>query len=573
MPFYFDKRDRDLLTIVNRVLSRSTPGTAGKKGLFPWFHPHGIKELAETRGLRIAYAVIHLLESLEAGDIEDRLNALRSLRDEVRHASAGSMPKNAARVLLSIMKDLVRAHGNEVDQLKLAHDFRRVASGKPSIVRKMLRRYHLLEMPEAWNQLAFDDHVHDINTKGRKSASHLIMDAWIKGIRRLRVIYYNFIDSPSAAELIEAAQIMGVDIRIGIEFSARFRDKYIQLIWVPRGFSDAQSFLCFLAEEPVRQLMDQGREVTRYRQRYVLNILDAFNRIHRPVINADMGLDFPELDAGQFLRYVRPGQPSILHLAKYIHHQLLPLMAVKVDHLRAACETADEGPRAHMARIVERMNALDSETIAEQFLRPSVNPEIPNPNQVVEDEKAPPLLHLTPRQLLGRVAGLHTGYRVTLNLTDLLPEDVVELLYDCEGLISRLEIFNLKDYTTGKTGHIEAISELQLALNESNAVHLKRVIRRIIGQLATAKPFPGKTERIEKLGIILHDISAFTAMYSAVHLKPRIGSDSTGHSTRMHGMGLAILDTLPRAARLWHRPRFRLQSTTHRKRKIRLFVT
>ena len=138
LSLFFDKRDRDLLKIVNGVLSRSTPAIIRKKGLFPWFHPHGIKELAETRGLRIAYAVIHLLESLEAGDLEDRLNALRSLRDEVLHASAGSLPKNAARVLLSIMKDLIRAHGNEIEQLKLAHDFRRVARGKPSIVRKML---------------------------------------------------------------------------------------------------------------------------------------------------------------------------------------------------------------------------------------------------------------------------------------------------------------------------------------------------------------------------------------------------------------------------------------------------
>jgi hypothetical protein len=549
LSLFFDKRDRDLLKIVNGVLSRSTPDIIGRKGLFPWFHPHGIKELAETRGLRIAYAVIHLLESLEAGDIEDRLNALRSLRDEVLHASAGTLPKNAARVLLSIMKDLVRAHGNEIEQLKLAHDFRRVASGKPSIVRNMLRRYHLLEMPESWNQLSFDDHVHDINTKGRKSASHLIMDAWIKGIRRLRVIYYNFIDPPSAAELMEAAQIMGVQIRIGIEFSARFRDKYIQLIWVPRGFSEAQTFLCFLAEERVRQFMDQGREVTRYRQRYVLSILDAFNRNHRPGINAAMGLDMPPLDPGGFLAFVRPGQPSILHLAKYIHHQLLPLMVHKVDDLRAACEGADESHRVDMAALVERMNDLDSETIAHQFLRPAANPDIPDPNQVHDDPDTPELLHLSPRQLLERVTSMRTGYRVTLNLTDLLPEDVVEILYDCEGLISRLEIFNLKDYTTGKTCYIEEISELQLAINEGNAINLKRVIRRIIGRLATARPFPGKTERIEKLGIILHDISAFTAMYSSMHLKPRIGSDSTGHSSRMYGMGLAILDTLPPGAR------------------------
>ncbi|BBO68122.1 hypothetical protein DSCA_20520 [Desulfosarcina alkanivorans] len=549
MSFLFDKRDRDLLKIVNDVVRGSSTTTIGKKGLFPWFHPHGIKELAETRGLRIAYAVIHLLESLEAGDLEDRLNALRALRDEVLHASAGTMPKNAARVLLSIMKDLVRSHGREIEQLKLAHDFRRAATGKPSIVRKMLHRYHLLEMPEAWNQLSFDDHVHDINTKGRKSASHLIMDAWIKGIRRLRVIYYNFIDPPSAAELIEAAQIMGVDIRIGIEFSARFRERYIQLIWVPRGFSDAQSFLCFLAEEPVRRLMDQGREVTRYRQRYVLKILDAFNRVHRLAINTTFGLDMPVLDASAFLRFVRPGQPSILHLAKYIHTRLLPLMEARVDGLRAACEGADATQQEEMASMVDQMNTLDSETIVRRFLRSSANPGIPDPNQVHDDPDTPEMLTLTPRQLLGRVSGLHTGYRVTLNLTDLAPEDVVEILYDCEGLISRLEIFNLKDYTTGKACHIEEISELQLAFNEGNTINLKRVIRRIIGRLATARPFPGKAERIEKLGIILHDISAFTAMYPPMHLKPRIGSDSTGHSSRLYGMGLAILDTLPPIAR------------------------
>jgi hypothetical protein len=549
LSLFFDKRDRDLLKIVNDVLSRSTPYTLGKKSLFPWFHPHGIKELAETRGLRIAYAVIHLLESLEAGNLEDRLNALRSLRDEVLHAAAGSLPKNAARVLLSIMKDLVRAHGSEIEQLKLAHDFRRVASGKPRIVRKMLRRYHLLEMPEAWNQLSFDDHVHDINTKGRKSASHLIMDAWIKGIRRLRVIYYNFIDPPSAAELLEAALIMGVEIRIGIEFSARFRDKYVQLICVPRGFSDAQSFLCFLAEEPVKQLMDQGREVTRYRQRYVLKILDAFNRVHLPAINAALELDMSLLDAGAFLMFVRPGQPSILHLAKYIHNQLLPPMKRELERLRTACTDADEDQRAQMALRVQRMNDLDSETIVREFLRPAANPEIPDPNLVHDDPDTPELLYLTPRQLLDRVTGLRTGVRVTLNLTDLLPEDVVEVLYDCEGLITRLEIFNLKDYATGKTCHTEEISEIQLAINEGNAINLKRAIRRIISRLATARPFPGKAERIEKLGIILHDISAFTAMYTVNHLKPRIGSDSTGHSSRMYGMGMAIMDTLPASVR------------------------
>ena len=329
MSLLFDKRDRDLLEIVNGFLSTTTPDAIGRKNLFPWFHPHGIKELAESHGLRIAYAVVHLLRSLKTGMIEDRLNALRSLRDEILNASAGSMPKNAARLLLSIMKELVRAYGNEPAQLRLAHDFRRVAGGKPSIVRKMLERYDLLEMPEEWNQLTFDDHVHDIHTKGRKSASHLIMDAWIKGIRRLRVIYYHYIDPASAAELMEAARIMGLQMRIGIEFPARFRNKTIQLIWVPRGFSDAQSFLCFLTEEPVRLLMDQGRKVSRYRQQQVLDLLETFNNTHRLTLNTYLGIDLPSLDRDEFLEFAKPGQPSKAHLANFIYNALKPLMAEK----------------------------------------------------------------------------------------------------------------------------------------------------------------------------------------------------------------------------------------------------
>jgi hypothetical protein len=549
MSLLFDQRSRDLLKIVNGVLSRTAPATSGKKNLFAWFHPHGIKELAETRELRVAYAIIYLFESLEAGDIEDRLSALRSLRDEVLHAPAGSMPKNTARLLLSIMKDLVRAHGNEIEQLKLAHDFHKVASGKHRIVRAFLRRYHLLEMPEEWNQITFDDHVHDINTKGRKSASHLIMDAWIKGIRRLSIIYYNFIDPPSAAELIEAAQIMDVEVRIGIEYSARFRDKYIHLIWVPWGFSDAQSFLSFLAEDQVRRLMDQGREVVRYDQQYVLSILDAFNRIHRPVINADFKLEMPPLDASAFLTFVRPGQPSILHLAKYIYSQLLPLMKRKMHAFRKLYKKADKKQRSLIRKRIQGMNELDSETIVRRFLRPSANPDLPDPDQINDDSDTPQLLFFSPRELLDRLASLHSGYNVTLNLTDLQLEDVVEILYDCEGLISRLEIFNLKDFAAGKNCYIEEINELQLALNQGNVINLKRIISQVIGRLATAKPFPGKSDRVEKLGIILRDIAAFSAMYKPDHIEPRIGSDSTGHSANMYGMGLAVIDSLPANAR------------------------
>ena len=189
----FDKQDHELLVIVNEVLNRDKSREYLKMLLNPYLHPHGIKEMAASKELRVAYAVIHLLNSLEVGEAEDRLVALRSLRDEVLFSAHSFLSKNTARILLQIMKKLVQARGDYRRQLELAHDFRIAASGKPRIVREQLRRYHLLEMPEEWNQVATDDHVHDVNTKGRKSSTHLIMDAWIKGIRRLKVIYYNHV--------------------------------------------------------------------------------------------------------------------------------------------------------------------------------------------------------------------------------------------------------------------------------------------------------------------------------------------------------------------------------------------
>ena len=185
--YLFDHKDHDLLKMVQDVLSREASRKNFDDLLNPYLNPHGIKEMAASQGFRIAHAMINLLHSLEIGKADDRLSALHTLHDEVMNITHSSLRRNTARVLLQIMKELVREQGDHARQLELAHDFRMAVSGKPHLIRAELRRYHLLEMPEAWNQIAFDDHVHDANTKGRKTPTHLIMDAWIKGIRRLTV--------------------------------------------------------------------------------------------------------------------------------------------------------------------------------------------------------------------------------------------------------------------------------------------------------------------------------------------------------------------------------------------------
>ena len=545
--FLFDQRDRQLLNIVNEVLTKDPTRQYRREMVYPYLHPRGIKELSESKGLRIAFAVIHLLESMEAGGVDDRLNALRSLRDEVLLTAAGPIPKNTARILLQIMKELVRAHGNEQRQLELAHDFRACVSGNPRIIRKQLRQYHLLEMPEEWNQLSFDDHVHDANTKGRKTSSHLIMDAWIKGIRRLRVVYYNYLEARFAVEILEAARIMGIDIRIGIEFFTRFRSRYVQLIWVPRGFSDAQDFLCFLEDPPVKELMAEGKNVCSYQKDHVLKVLQAFNTIHAPNLQKALGLDVPILDTSEFLSFVGTGQPSLVHLAEFAHAKMFPPMAARVEVLRDRYPKARHEERLKIVRLVQIMNQMDSDAILEQFLRPEKNPQIPDPSTPQQGPEVPDMLKLSPKEVIYRLSKFHQGYCITLNLSDLQVEDVLELLYDCEGMINRLEIFNLKDYAAGKTDQVAEISRLQQAINLGNVIQLKRLIRNIIARLASSENDQQK-DRIKKLYTILHDIATLRDFYKGSPLKARIGSDSTGRSPRVHGMGLVIINTLPRRA-------------------------
>ena len=177
-----------------------------------------------------------------------------------------------------------------------------------------------------------------------------------------------------------------------------------------------------------------------------------------------------------------------------------------------------------------------------------MDPAATGPDVASESRPKPPLLDLLPKELLNRLTQLHAGYRITLNLTDLTAEDVLEILYDCEGLITRLEIFNLKDHTKEKTDHIPHIHRLQQAINRGNTILLKRFTRDLIERLEKA-PSPETAGRVEKLRAILHDIATFQALYKGTPLKSRIGSDSTGSTRGFHGMGLAIVDTLPPTAR------------------------
>lgn len=590
-PLYFDRDDHQLLSIVKDVLERGHDSQTLRSLLVEHMHPQGIKEIAAPRGLRIAYAIASLLGSFEKGTSIERLKALRSVRDEVFLSTPTFYQKNTARVLLQIAKELLRNDGDEISQLKLAHDFRMASAGTPRLVREQLDKYHLLEMPESWDQYAFDDHVHDANTKGRKSPTHLIMDAWIKGIRFLTVAYYNYVSPEVVEELIEASSILDIRVQVGIEMSSHFRDRYVRFTWEPHGFNDNRAFLAFLKEETVIKLMEEGRKISTYQQQYVFNVLDAFNNQHRLTLNEEIGISLEPLPHDGFLQLVGVGQPSLLHLSRYIYNAVTQCYRVKNNtELPNNHETTDD-KIISSAQQQENLKALSVDGIIKRFLQPSRNPEIHDPTLPQEGSGVPDLLKYSTTKLIGRLLSLNSSSKIVLNLSSLSIQDTLELLYTCKGMITHIESYNLRDADHGITSgrglemqlyagetvdlrspekHYRLIGDLQRALNEDNVIDLKRAIRSIIWdyeeQCLRLKEYISllvkqnkdaamanleyqqMLDRKEELLEILYNLEKFHNWYKKRTLGSHISSRSTGQSEHQHGMGLVVLETLPARA-------------------------
>lgn len=547
---FFDAKDYEILRLVNAYMElRGTASFDDKQHMYRTvLHPHGIKELATSKEVRTAEAVIDLLSSLEAGQTSDRTNALKALHDEVIYSETSSFRHNTGRVLIQIMKGLIRAKGNPQRQLRLAHDFRLAATGRRRIIREMLRRYQLLEMPEAWDHFAFDNHVHDSNTKGRKTPTHLIMDAWIKGIRKLNVVYYNYVEKSAVEELLKAAEIMDIDVNVGVEFQVHFHNRYVQFVWEPTGFANHEEFIEFLQEGAPQTLMEMGRLASLFHQDYIISLLNRYNESHRYEIGNSYGVLLPIITEEEIHAIVGRGQTSKTHLAELVFRYLCELVKERLPELRKRYVEADAEERAKLDNLADRMNSLTADTIADEWFSHAKNPDIPLPRYTDDMINVPEIMRFLPATLMGWLSSIRPNCNIILNINSLTIEDVLELVYTCEGMISHVELFNLKNYTAGKMPDMPDVSQLVTAINEGSTIALKRLIRNIINEY-NCDESPEKTVRCKIFSDILRDISRLQGLYKKTPLKTRIGSDSTSRSEKIHGMGFVFPESLPLRAK------------------------
>ncbi len=78
---FFDRQDYQLLHMINETIEHGASADMEHQVFDANLHPHGILELTTTHEFRIAHAVVNLLGNLRTGKVEDRLVALRTLRD------------------------------------------------------------------------------------------------------------------------------------------------------------------------------------------------------------------------------------------------------------------------------------------------------------------------------------------------------------------------------------------------------------------------------------------------------------------------------------------------------------
>lgn len=528
--FFFDREDHELLEMVKRIESSQCGHGHLPQILDESMHPHGVKNLVCTPEFRIAHAIMLILTSKKTDHSASRLAALRALHDESMASSHSTLRINTARALMQIMKDMV-ARKTDAERLKLAREFRRTAKGTPRLVRHMLMRYHLLEMPESWNQLVFDDHVHDAHSTGIKTPTRLIMDAWIKGIRHITVAYCDHIRRQAVEEVLQAAEIVGITARVAVQFGAQFRGKKVRLLWIPHGFSEYSDFIDLIEQPEVAALMTQGKELAGWKGKRVQDLLDKWNLAPRREMEKIIGIDIPPVAHEELKKHVGEGQASLTHLLDCLHGYVLTLIKCRAAQLQAT------GGNASMQEL-QRLDSLNCKILLLQWLPDSVDaaPHVSPP---------PELYYSTPAALTYRLAKLLPAGRVVLGLADLAQEDVLELLWDCQGRITHLELFNARHWHEGRLQHLAAINALRRALNSGDAQKIRLFLQDMTQQLQSD---PQRARQLAKFRCILGNLPLVCEFYRKSPLKCHMGSASASREAPIR-MGLAVPFTLPPRAR------------------------
>ena len=533
----FNSKIRDLADMLNRKaeqLEEATPDLLS--------HPGGFTRAFHKRRMGIAESYIRIARQLDKNNHLERLHALKTLIKLSLHAKTVRMPLNTARVQIEIMKEAVKNIHNKRRQMEMIRDFSQASYGHEAVIRHFLKELKRVEVPEEEGKplksldLGWDSHVHDNLTEGRKTPSQLILDAFIKGISRVTLAYYDLPYREIIFEAAEAGKILGIRVNIGIEFSVGPRHRRKHFMFTP-PISDYAAFLEFFNQNcrALSPFVD-GLEENRSRRRGVITeILENFNHTHRITLNQgyeeESLLSLPPLRFEDLEKLVSNDQYSRSHLGELLYGKLKDILKKRVFALRTQYEISRRLLRQKTMTSweVERINAAYQKT-RETYARltpAGLKSEYFSGKNIVDYDSAfPSESHILPElcSLGGHIAYNHP-------LVHGLSEVISTIIHN-HAHIDRIELMNMRDSMTRDPSEIIRLSRFVDLINN--------------GELSDVKAF---IRDWHSGGIDDDKLCRAFEKYHHTPLLPLAGSSSTGWIPRIPGMGFIQASRIPKKSR------------------------
>lgn len=504
-------------------------------------HPGGFRREFGRRRLSIAEAYIIITRFKSPEYFQERLQALRILVEQSLHSKALNMPLNTARVQIALMKEAVKAHGNRRLQMEHITDFGLASFGQEAIIRGFLKKLHLIEVPEIGKPLkelalGWDDHVHDSLSEGRKSPTQVLMDAFVKGMSRLTLVY-STLNRRTMREALQAGEILGIKVEIGFEFSVGKGGQRRHYMYVPPRFSRSKDLFKFLDkhEDLLKELQNGLKHNRDNRYKYAYSLIRQFNEIDVPKLNEDYNSDHPcyfaPLTNEEFDKVVASGQPSREHLSellferfqKVLHRRVLLLktmVCVGESRLNRGVFSQWEldALRSRYEETRNTFTSLSKSELATQYLASRMAVDYDSAFAT----ELPILVNL--RKLPGKLVLLHP-------LEMGLKKSMTHIL-KYHQYITNIETLNLRDSASRNPSDIISLNKFISLLNNRSSQEV--------------------AEFLQQFNLTEIDNDLLEAASKKCHKKPIIpncGSDSTGRSRHIPGMGFIRSDSISPAIR------------------------
>ncbi|HUZ17457.1 MAG TPA: hypothetical protein VMV68_03655 [Spirochaetia bacterium] len=496
---------------------------------FPPSHPQGFIKEFKRRRISIVESYLAIHNYLESDQYTERVRALELLQEQTTHSKNLAMPLNTARVQLALMKEAVKQRENRRRQLELLQDFTICSYGQPSVIRRYLDELNIIELPENGKRLAemgmgWDRHVHDNSSYGRKNPTQLVIDAFIKGISRITVAF-NLLDGRGhLQELLDAALILGVGVDLGVEFSVLQRGYRFHFMYLLPPFARTEELNSFFDAHGESLLPFSGglRENQANRIRAIRTMIEKFNLDYLPILNegyVPSGLYFLNPLRIQDAEDIVPIENlNRMHLGEVLYKKYKPVLFRRVLLAKSRMEDAKtrydrrEISGWDFNNIVSRYEALrqgyvelNPENLRETYFS---NPQVLGYETVFDNL---PALAETLHKTGGLIKIIHPlEYGI---------DAAYSVLMENGRSVDVVEVYNLYDSIRRPIDEIIRFAAFVNILNSGDPLQVRPFL---VGHEIT---------------VAANEIDKRVASFSRKPLVPVCGSDATGRSSSMPGMG------------------------------------